>query len=207
MPRLMARPWEYPRWRRVLMQVAMWVVFLAGLGLAHVVVRQRQLMPIALEPPTRLGPLWVRLPQGWIQTSSEDPNGGVIQAEDPDQAVEVRIMVQHLADQKGGLDVDQPGAGTQPIYFKGLKQPGVMAGLQQHLRTPEGVVVPKEIMLAMTDLPSGYEVEILVAQGGGNMGAGERKLLETVADGITWAGPLPPTRRLPPLPQGPIQVY
>jgi len=60
----MARPWEYPRWRRVLMQVAMWVIFGGTLGLAQLVVRQRQLTPIVLEPRTRLGPLWVRFATG-----------------------------------------------------------------------------------------------------------------------------------------------
>lgn len=186
----------------------MWVVFVTGLGLAHAVVRQRQQMPIALDPPARLGPLWVRLPLGWIQTSTEDPNGGEIQAVDPDQTAELRIVVEHLADnQKGGQDLDQPGAGTQPIYFKGLKRAGVMAALPQRMRTPEGAMVSREILLAATDLPSGYQVTVLVAQGGGNMGAGERKLLEAVANGISWAGPLQPNRRLPPLPQGPIQVY
>lgn len=186
----------------------MWVVFAAGLGLAHVVIRQRQQMPIALEPPTRLGPLWVRLPQGWIRTSAENPNGGEIQAVDPDETAELRIVVEHTGDgQKGGQDLDQPGAGTQPIYFEGLKRPGVMAAVPQRKRTPEGGMISREILLALTDLPSGYQVTVLVVQGGGNMGAGERKLLEAVANGITWAGPSQPSRRLPPMPQGPIQYY
>ncbi|HET6247466.1 MAG TPA: hypothetical protein VFE47_07215 [Tepidisphaeraceae bacterium] len=31
----MSRPWEYPRWRRVLLQLALWAILGATLGLAQ----------------------------------------------------------------------------------------------------------------------------------------------------------------------------
>lgn len=201
----MARLWEYPRWRRVLMQVAMWVIFGGALGLAQLVVRQRQLTPIVLEPRTRLGPLWVRLPQGWMPVSGQDPAAGEIRVADPEQPRDLTILVQRLPEgQKGGQEADQPGTGTQPIFFKGLNRQGVRLEWRQKLRTPDGTMTSEELMLALTDLPSGLEVEILLRQGGGKMGAAERLLLETVANEITWAGRLPPTKRLPPLPRGPV---
>jgi hypothetical protein len=187
------------------MQVAMWVVFAGALGLAQLVVRQRQLTPIVLDAPTRLGPLWVRLPKGWGVAAGPDSPGNEIQVEDPEQPRDLTILVQRLPDgQRGGQEADQPGAGTQPIFFKGLNRAGVMVGFRQKVRTAEGATTSEELMLALTDLPSGHEVEILLRQSGVKMGAAERQLLETVANEITWAGPLPPTKRLPPLPRGPV---
>src|SRR5579862_1421466 len=43
MPGLMGRPWDYPRWRRVLMQVVMWLVFAGSLCLARVIAHNRTL--------------------------------------------------------------------------------------------------------------------------------------------------------------------
>lgn len=190
------------------MQGVMWVIFGASLGLAQLVVHQRQLMSIPLDPRIRLGPVWVRLPAGWTITSAPDPESGVVQVLDPDRIEELTIAVQRLPDgQRGGQDADQPGAGTEPIYFNGLKRQGVMAELQQKIHTPDGVAIPKEMLLAVTDLPGGYELEILLAEGGGKMGAGEQKLMQTIANEITWAGPLPQTPRRPTLPRGPIQFY
>lgn len=183
----------------------MWVVFAAGLGLAQLVVHQRQNMPIVFEPRTRLGPLWIKLPKDWIANVSEDSNVGEVQVVDPEQTVGLAIEVKRVAGgQQGADDADQPGAGSQPIYFKGLGRSGVMEALRQRTATPEGFVY-REILRATTELPLGYEVNVWLTQANGKMGAGERRLLEAVANEITWAG-APPARR-PPLPQGPVQYY
>lgn len=185
----------------------MWVIFGASLGLAHLVVRQRQRMPIPLASRIRVGPVWVRLPQGWEPASAADPEAGVVQVLDPDRPAELTIAVQRMPDgQKGGQDADQPGAGTQPIYFKGLGRPGVIAALSELHRTPDGSVFPEEKLLAMTDLPSGYELEILLIQAG-KMGAGEQSIVRSVANEITWAGPLPQTKRRLPQPRVPTPYY
>jgi len=96
---------------------------------------------------------------------------------------------------------DQPGAGTQPIFFRGLNRQGVRLEWRQKAADAGRHNDLGRADAALTDLPSGLEVEILLRQGGGKMGAAERLLLETVANEITWAGPLPPTKRLPSLPR------
>jgi hypothetical protein len=190
------------------MQVTMWVIFGGSLGLAQLVVRQRQHMPITLDPRTRLGPLWVQLPQGWTTNDGQEVEPGQLQVVDPDETEELTISVQRTPDgEKGGQDADQPGAGTQPIYFKGLNRQGLMAAVPQKMRTPEGGVVTREMLLAVTDLPSGYELEIWLSQGRGKIGAGERRIVEAVANGITWAGVPPSVKRHPPMPPGPILFY
>lgn len=189
------------------MQVVMWVIFGASLGLAQLVVRQREMRSIPLDPRTRVGPVWVRLPAEWTTTTA-DPQAGVVQAIDPERAQVLTIAVQRLPDgQKGGRDADQSGAGTEPIYFQGLNRQGLMAVFPQRIRTPEGVLIPRQTLLAVTDLPSNYELEIELTQDGGKMGAGEHKLIQTVANAITWAGPLPPSKQRPTLPRGPVQLY
>jgi hypothetical protein len=188
------------------MQVVMWMVFAGALGLAQLVVRQRQLAPIVLDAPVRLGPLSVRLPKGWIISAGQDSLGNGIQVHDPDDSRDMVIVVERVQDgQQGGQDLDQPGAGTQPIFFRGLSRPGVIVELpRKKVATADGTMTTEEVMCALTDLPSGHEVEIVLRQFGTKMGAAERQLIETVANEITWAGPLPPTRRLPPLPRGPV---
>ena len=82
----MARSWQYPRWRRVVMQVVLWAVFGATLGMAWLVVRHQRLAGLVrlteprfveLADGTRLG---VRLPKGWaVQYGAdehEDATGG-----------------------------------------------------------------------------------------------------------------------------------
>lgn len=188
------------------MQMAMWVVFAGALGLAQLVVRQRQLAPVALDAPTRLGPLWVRLPKGWVVSAAQDSSSGEIQVSDPEESRILTVIVELLPEgQRGGQDMDQPGAGAQPIFFGGLKRPGVMVGFpRKKVVASDGSTTSEELMVALTELPSGHEIEIGLRQFGVKMGAAERQLIETVANGITWAGPLPPTKRLPSLPRGPV---
>jgi len=208
----MARPWEYPRWRRVLMQVVMWVILGGTLGLAQLVVRQRQQAPIFLQLPVQVGPLWVSLPLGWTAILADAPATGELQAVDADQTQELIIRVQRIAaGQEPGSDANQPGAGTQPIYFKGLNRKGVMAGIAEKVQTPDGIVGTEDILVAFTDLPSGYAVEIQFRHGSGKMGAADRRLIQAVADAMTWAGvpSRPAVRRLPSPPTGggPIRLY
>jgi hypothetical protein len=69
----MARSWHYPRWRRIVMQVVLWAVFGATLGLAALVARhKRQAGTLELQAARTValpvgGPtVGVRLPKGWM---------------------------------------------------------------------------------------------------------------------------------------------
>lgn len=201
-PAPMGRPWEYPRWRRVLMQVVMWVILAGAAGLAQLVVVERRRAPIALEAPVQVGPIWVRTPADWSPTPGSERDQGVLQLIDDNNPTRVlAILVEHnaAAEIMGGAG-NQPGAGTQPIQFKGLNRNGVLMAWHRKVRTQEGVWVREEILLAFTQLPAGYFVAVQLTQEGPRIGAAEADLVKAVADAITWAGPPAPKRRLPSLP-------
>lgn len=61
---LMARPWQYTRGRFILMQVVMWLILAAAVGVAALITRQRT-HPISLAAPVSLGRISVSLPKGW----------------------------------------------------------------------------------------------------------------------------------------------
>jgi hypothetical protein len=202
-PAPMGRPWEYPRWRRVLMQAVMWVILAGTVGLAQLVVVERRRSPIALEARMRVGPLWVRTPADWSVTSESDPGGGVLQLIDDGNPIrDLTIAVEPSPPgQEQGRELNQPGAGTQPIQFKGLNQSGVLVALRRKVRTREGPWAQEEILLAFTQLPSGYLLELRLRQQGTRIGTAEAELVKAVANAITWAGTPPPRQRLPALPK------
>ena len=62
----MPKSWQYPRWRRVAMQVAMCVVLGAAVGSAAWVGQTRRAeLDVKLGPPQQVGELMVRLPERW----------------------------------------------------------------------------------------------------------------------------------------------
>lgn len=190
----------------------MWAILGGTLGLAQLVVRERQHAPIILQSPVRVGPIWVSLPQGWNALSADSDAVGELQAVDAGQTQELAIRVQRVpTGQEPGNDANQQGTGTQPIYFKGLNRQGVMAVIPEKVPTADGTVGTEEILVAFTGLPSSYAVEIELRHGSGKMGAADRRLIQAVADAMTWAGvPSRPAIRRLPSPQtdgGPIRLY
>ncbi|CAN5555127.1 hypothetical protein BH10PLA1_BH10PLA1_07860 [soil metagenome] len=62
----MAKWWHYPAWRRVALQVTMWVLFGASLGVAGMVSAYRQgQVNSKYSPPIACGKFVVRAPVGW----------------------------------------------------------------------------------------------------------------------------------------------
>jgi hypothetical protein len=62
----MARPWDYPRWRRTAMQIALWLIFGGTLGLASLLTHARHQTPLVILGTERIaGTLRLKLPQGW----------------------------------------------------------------------------------------------------------------------------------------------
>lgn len=62
----MAKWWHYPAWRRVALQVTMWVLFGASLGVAGLVsAHRRGLIDSKYSPPISCGKFVVRAPVGW----------------------------------------------------------------------------------------------------------------------------------------------
>src|SRR5437762_7495835 len=75
----MAKSWQYPRWRRAVMQGTMWLILAATVGLAALVNRhQRHGMVPALDTknPITLGnAVKVFLPANWAAPRSDGPSG------------------------------------------------------------------------------------------------------------------------------------
>jgi hypothetical protein len=79
----MARNWQYPRWRRLLMQLAMWVILGGTVGLAALLDRHAEEgSQVALAPGAlQCGEIKLLLPTRWqIEISNEEP--GVMTATD-----------------------------------------------------------------------------------------------------------------------------
>lgn len=204
----MGRPWEYPRWRRVLMQAVMWVILAGTVGLAQLVVVERRRAQIELEAPVRVGPIWVRTPVDWTPTPDSDPDKGILQLLDENNPMHVLAVVVQRAsvDEAMGGVTNQPGAGTQPIRFKGLNRNGVLMAWHRKAHMPDGAWMQEEILLAFTQLPSGYFVAVQLTQQGARIGPADADVVKTVADAITWAGVPVPKRRLPPVSTDPGEV-
>src|SRR5690242_6674171 len=102
----MGRPWEYPRWKRVLMQAAMWVIFGGTLGLAQFVSHERRVSPQAdLGPPQVWGRLIIQLPEGWHPEEKGLDQVLMIEGIDPQDPTRVLFMEQRLG--------QQPAANTE----------------------------------------------------------------------------------------------
>ncbi|HEY2585439.1 MAG TPA: hypothetical protein VGI81_06740 [Tepidisphaeraceae bacterium] len=204
----MGRPWEYPRWRRTLMQAVMWVILAGTVGLAQLVVVERRRAPIALEAPVQVGPLWVRTPVDWSFATGSNPEAGDLSlVDDNNPSRQLAIGVErNPVGQDLGSQLNHPGAGTQPIDFKGLKQTGVLMAWHRKIRPQGGNWEQVDILLAFTQLPSGYLVEIRLTQMGARLGTADAELVKAVANAITWAGEPPPKRPGPVLPPDQTEV-
>jgi hypothetical protein len=192
----MARPWEYPRWRRWVMQLVMWLILGATVGLAELITYQRNHMPIELGPPVQLGQVDVRLPAGWRVGAA----GSTLEAQDPETGRVVRVMYNPALLRSEEPPPDQGGApvSTEPIEFHGLHRRGLMAAISQYQMSAQGLVT-QPVLRAAAELPGQKLVVVEVSQYAAQMGPADRLLLQTVADGISLAsGKAPPAPAMRP---------
>src|SRR5437879_3323995 len=87
----MARSWQYPRWRRILMQATMWLILAATVGLAALVTRQRtHTARTEMSQVRTVGDFTITLPTRWKVVDGGDgamllvarePGGGGIDAQ------------------------------------------------------------------------------------------------------------------------------
>ena len=68
----MAKSWQYPRSRRILMQAAMWLIFGGTIALAALVNRhETEARRVDLTDPQTFGNLELSLPRGWQTSAGE----------------------------------------------------------------------------------------------------------------------------------------
>jgi hypothetical protein len=80
----MARSWQYPRWRRILMQCVMWLVLAGAIASAALInheLRKRQ--RVALGAPQTLDRMRISLPGGWIKASDPEDQGVLVHLSEP----------------------------------------------------------------------------------------------------------------------------
>jgi hypothetical protein len=128
----MARSWQYPRWRRFAMQVAMWVILAATVGLAALVNHERRRsMRVDLGAPIVSGAMSVRLPKTWQQSRVAGERDGriIAQAVEPDDQNLGRTVT---------ITRDRVAAPVSPLEFL-LASNNQIMGLElltaQHART------------------------------------------------------------------------
>src|SRR5687767_8503930 len=122
----MPKAWQYPRWRRVAMQAAMWGVLGATVGLAALVNRQvRQRLFVELGNEEHHGNLIVRLPLGW--TASAPADGDV------EDAGTSTVILE--AEEPGGETVSS-GATRRRLKFTRQRLPALVSPEEYLARGP-----------------------------------------------------------------------
>src|SRR5687768_11936341 len=147
----MARSWQYPRWRRYVMQATMWLILGATLGLAAFVNHERRRsLRVELGAPATYGPITVRLPRAWdvIAPRESDPRVLVSATEPaqtparrPGQGRTVTVLRERLPAARGPLEhllisISQPAAVHGPAQWQDAIEgvtiggwPGLMVSL------------------------------------------------------------------------------
>jgi hypothetical protein len=160
----MARNWQYPRWRRLLMQSAMWVILGGTVGLAALLDRhQRQETRINLTPPMQVGNVVLRLPANWIPVYS---GAGMVTASEPNNDPFVRALQVTVAPPVGQGLVEQllrrqdPTSAPQSVAFGGAAKTAGNLYVWEESVDQDGQSFPFVRVIATAVLAKGPEVTI-----------------------------------------------
>src|SRR3954469_25813959 len=98
----MAKNWQYGRLRAIALQVVMWLIFGASLGLAAYIDHRKSVqLDVRLGEPRPLGRLTVRLPQGWEVEDDAGPPQALV-AKDFDRQGRQRRTLRITQEQQTG---------------------------------------------------------------------------------------------------------
>lgn len=187
----MARPWDYPRWRRVLMQAVTWLILGGTVALAQLVVHQKQRAALRLGPPLRFGALIVRVPEGWKVKEEDGSEGSVLDAFEDGQRMRIeQFIAPSPSDLAPDSDEDAKRSGSiEKIRFAGLNREGQLLVVPEYRPSPEGTV-PEEYLTAFVIVPIGQSsllIQVELLKAGPRIGPGERALLMEVVNSIRLA--------------------
>ena len=187
----MGRPWEYPRWRRVLMQAVTWLILGGTVGLAQLVIHVKNREALTLGPPVRYGFLLVRFPEGWtVQQVAGSQGPAIAAAEDDELLVVEQWLVPHSPTSGPPSEEQNKGGGsTEKVRFRGLGREGLMQ-IMHKLRPTSDSMVAEEYLTAAVVVPLGRrDLAILVELRavGPRVGHGERQLLLAVVNSVVLA--------------------
>lgn len=187
----MGRPWEYPRWKRALMQVTMWLIFGGTLGLAHFVSSGRRSVPQAsLGPPQPWGRLIVRVPRGWDFTSTRHGRVLDLEAMDPQDPRRIVVLSQEFPasgaeSPPGESDDENAGPSSESIEFTGLGERGTLLAQPRLIHLQQGgPPILGASLSASTRLPDGLGVTVEVLVVGTRIGSADLALLREIVANI-----------------------
>jgi len=173
------------------MQVSMWLIFGASLGLAQLVTHARLVSPQAdLGPPRVWGRLMVRLPEGWrLEKQDESDQVLIIEGQDPQDPTRGLFMEQRIG-AGAASDSDEETDGTpiarssEPIQFTGLGQKGTLTALQDVRPMGDEPEVARDFLRAYVRTPDGLSVSVGIGQFGTRIGSADRLLLKEIVQAI-----------------------
>ena len=159
----MARNWQYPRWRRLLMQSAMWVILGGSVGLAALLDRhQHELSQVPLAA-ARCGSVSLQLPAKWIIEYSDS---GMLTASESNVDPFTRVIEVTVAPPAETGLIDQLLHRQNPAAVQGKIRFGkspVSAGSLYALLGEvdfDGQAFPSARVIATTVLTGGPEVTL-----------------------------------------------
>ena len=183
----MGRPWEYPRWRRVVMQVAMWLILGGSLGLAQFIsVRSRNAVE-SIGTQVQVDRFLVRLPDEWPVVRRHDADAEGIQVVDPETHRVLFVLVMKLPSLPGlgGPGISPRRTAGQAIEFTGLQQTGTMRMDTQPEDFQGARLLTRSITAAVSAPPHEAIMIKLMLPPGVQVGRADARLVRDVAAGIT----------------------
>jgi hypothetical protein len=184
------------------LQLALWAILGATLGLAQLISQERKNPDIELDTPVRLRSVLVRLPEGWTQWNGWAPEAGQLQMVDPLQTRILTVFIDRPAavsegDPDAEIDVDSlpmTSQDMQPMEFAALHKMGWISKLPTTRWFPDSTGADNTV-LAMVELSSGQKLYIQLNKRG--VSQVDRVLVEAVANHIALAKPNDPARSKP----------
>jgi len=189
MPAQMSRSWHYPRWRRIVMQVTLWIILGATVGLAALVDHYRSgAAAVKLGPQEDFGPVSLRLPEGWAITAQREPVL-LVQAEDgSDGSARILSVLRQPVQGKmsalefiirSGLAPPQAARVAQPIAMGG--QTGAMVSLSRQMRGPGGSVMSERDIVAVAMIRPQHAIILHLSSAGNTLNEDEDLLRQVAA--------------------------
>lgn len=194
----MARPWEYPVWRRVVMQIVMWLILGGSLGLAQLISVHNRNAAESMGEEVQIEGFQARLPEDWsIRPLNLHGIGGIegqgVEAIDPEGHRVLQMVVLPLgpAGRLVGPGIGAASTPGQHVDFAGLHVSGIMRMESQVRPLRQGGSILERTITATASVPPDHVILIqLVTSGDQSPGRADARLVRDLAAGIT-ASPAP----------------